>query len=135
MIYKRKAFYHETDQMGIIHHANYIKWFEEARIAMMMDLGISYKAMEERGILSPVLGIQCDYKAMVEFDDTVFIHVKIQEYNGIKFLISYNVTDESGDTLYALGSSKHCFIDKKKRIISVKKKALDIHELYLEALV
>ncbi len=76
--YKREAHYHETDQMGIIHHTNYIKWFEEARIAMMSDMGVPYRAMEEKGIISPVLHISCDYHRMVKFDEEIVVHTTIK---------------------------------------------------------
>lgn len=50
--YYRKAQYHETDQMGIIHHSNYVKWMEEARIGYMSRMGFSYKKVEELGVIS-----------------------------------------------------------------------------------
>ena len=49
-VYSRKAHYHETDQMGVVHHANYPKWMEEARVAFLDSLGMSYRAMEEAGL-------------------------------------------------------------------------------------
>lgn len=55
--YYRKAQYHETDQMGIIHHSNYVKWMEEARIGYMSRMGFSYKKVEELGVISPVVEI------------------------------------------------------------------------------
>ena len=63
--YTRRAQYHETDQMGVIHHSNYVKWMEEARISFMDELGMSYHALEELGIVSPVTGIS------VESEDAV----------------------------------------------------------------
>ena len=56
-IYEHKAQYYETDQMGIIHHANYLHWFEEARIDMMEQMGMGYDIMEKQGIISPVLSV------------------------------------------------------------------------------
>ncbi|MBN2221749.1 MAG: acyl-CoA thioesterase [Vallitaleaceae bacterium] len=127
MIYRRKAHYHETDQMGVIHHSNYIKWFEEARIHMMDQIGVSYREMEEAGIISPVLGIQCEYKNMVTFDEEVYIHVAVKEYNGIKLVIEYQVKDDSGTKLYTTGESKHCFLNRDRKIISLKKTAPAMH--------
>ena len=49
-VYRRKAQYHETDQMGIIHHSNYVKWMEEARIDFMKELGFGYGEVEKRGL-------------------------------------------------------------------------------------
>ena len=70
-IYEHKAQYYETDQMGIIHHANYLHWFEEARIDMMEQMGMGYDIMEKQGIISPVLSVHCDYKSMARFGETV----------------------------------------------------------------
>ena len=69
--YHRKAQYHETDKMSIIHHSNYVKWMEETRVAFMDSLGYSFRRMEQTGIASPVVGITVDYKKPVEFDDDV----------------------------------------------------------------
>ena len=78
--YRHQAKYYETDQMGIIHHSNYIRWMEEARIDLMDEIGFSYRKMEEIGIISPVLSVQCEYKNRVHFDDTVLIEVDIKQY-------------------------------------------------------
>ena len=59
--------------MGIIHHSNYVKWMEEARMDLMDQMGLSYKQMEEMEIISPVLSIAVEYHSMVHFDDTVVI--------------------------------------------------------------
>ena len=69
--YEHHAKYYETDQMGIIHHSNYIKWMEEARMDLMDQIGLSYKQMEEMEIISPVLSVSCEYHSMVHFDDTI----------------------------------------------------------------
>ena len=55
MAYEHKTQYYETDQMGIIHHSNYIRWFEEARVDFMDRCGFSYAQMEKDGLISPVL--------------------------------------------------------------------------------
>lgn len=69
-VYRRKAQYHETDQMGIIHHSNYVKWMEEARIDFMKELGFGYGEVEKRGIVSPVAGVSgFIYKKPGAFDD------------------------------------------------------------------
>ena len=63
--YELRAQYYETDQMGIIHHSNYIRWFESARIWYMHQVGADYREMEEMGILSPVLEVSCTYRSML----------------------------------------------------------------------
>ncbi len=58
--YIRRAQYHETDQMHIIHHSNYVKWMEEARTAYLDQMGLGYKEVEALGIISPVVSISLD---------------------------------------------------------------------------
>ena len=75
--YEHHAKYYETDQMGIIHHSNYVKWMEEARLDLMDQIGLNYKQMEEMEIISPVLSISVEYHSMVHFDDTVVFQTKL----------------------------------------------------------
>ena len=86
--YEHHAKYYETDQMGIIHHSNYIRWMEEARMNLMDQMGFSYKAMEEMEIISPVLSVNCEYKSMVHFHDTVVIEARMIDYNSVKMKIA-----------------------------------------------
>ena len=60
--YIHKVQNYETDQMGIVHHSNYIRWFEEARTAYLEEAGAGYKGMEEAGIISPVVSVACRYQ-------------------------------------------------------------------------
>ena len=71
--YEHKVHYYETDQMGIAHHSNYIRWFEEARVDFMEQGGFSYKELESRGIISPVLEVNAKYKSMCYFGDRLCI--------------------------------------------------------------
>ena len=71
--YLRQAQYYETDQMGVIHHANYIHWMEEARVDYLDQSGFGYRSMEALGISSPVLRLACEYRRSVAFGETVEI--------------------------------------------------------------
>jgi acyl-CoA thioester hydrolase len=61
--------YGESDQMGIAHHAAYITWFEECRIELLRNLGASYRDLEERGVLMPVIDLSVRYRKSLRFDD------------------------------------------------------------------
>lgn len=82
-IYEHKAQYYETDQMGIIHHSNYIRWFEEARIDMLKQLGISYADVEEKGIVIPVVGVSCNYHEVTRFGEVLVVEVRLTKFNGV----------------------------------------------------
>ena len=72
--YKHKVQYYETDQMAVVHHSNYIRWFEEARVELLERIGMSYDRLEREGLISPVLGVKAQYKSMVRFGDSVEIY-------------------------------------------------------------
>lgn len=128
--YIRKAHYHETDQMGIIHHANYIRWFEEARIEFMDQMGYGYLRAEEEGIIIPVTGVSCDYKGMVRFGDTVEIACAITAFNGTRMAVSYRVADVVTGEPRATGESRHCFLCGGKPV-SLKKAQPELYALFL----
>lgn len=119
--YRHHAKYYETDQMGIIHHSNYIRWMEEARVDAMSQIGFGYKKMEALGIVSPVLSVQCEYKNMVHFDDVVLIRLSVKQYNSVKLIVSYEMYNETTGELCTVGESSHCFLDKSGKILSLRK--------------
>lgn len=121
--YEHQAQYYETDQMGIIHHSNYIRWFESARIWYMNEIGVDYAEMEKAGIVSPVLEVNCVYKSMVHFGDIVEIIPKVEKYNGVKLELSYRILDKETGELRTCGSSWHCFLNREGRPISLKKES------------
>lgn len=132
--YERSAYYYETDQMAIIHHSNYIRWFEESRIDYMAQMGFSYERMEKEGIIIPVIEVQCKYISMVRFGDTVVIHPWISKYTGTRLDVSYEVRDKKTGELRTTGYSKHCFLNKEGRVCSLKKTLPEAHEAFLASL-
>ena len=129
--YSRRAYYHETDQMGIIHHANYLKWMEEARIALMDKLGFSYKKMEDLGVISPVTAIDVEYKNPTKFNDEVIVNVKVLEYSGVKLTFEYEIINKENNVLNEICHSKHCFIMNGK-IISLKRNLIEFHDAFMK---
>ncbi|MDD2971828.1 MAG: acyl-CoA thioesterase [Lachnospiraceae bacterium] len=119
--YRHKVQYYETDQMAIVHHSNYIRWFEEARVDYMDQMGYGYKRMEEEGIVSPVISVQAEYKSMTRFGETVGIEVKVLQFNGVKLTLGYHIYDSETNELRCQGNSEHCFIDKEGKFVSVKR--------------
>ena len=128
MTYERKAFYHETDQMGVIHHSNYLRWLEEARIFFLDNLGLSYKKMEEIGIISPVVSIKLDYVKPVHFDDYVLIDMKVIKYTGVKMIFEYVIRDKNTNDVMVRAESSHCFTDGKS-VISFKREYPEYHKI------
>ncbi|MCI5857983.1 MAG: acyl-CoA thioesterase [Agathobacter sp.] len=132
--YERRAQYHETDQMGIIHHSNYVKWMEEARINLMDQIGLSYKQMEEMEIISPVLSIEVNYRSMVHFDDIVVIEPRLVKYDGIRMEIEYNMYDKKNGEIRCTAKSSHCFLNRSGKPISLKRSYPEIDTKFFETM-
>ena len=134
--YMLKARYYETDQMGIIHHANYIRWMEEARIDMLSQMGYPYRRFEEMGYISPVLHAECEYKKSVKFDNELKIVVSLQEFGKVKFTLRYDIYNMSEDgVLSAVGTTRHCFLNKDGRPVMMNKEMKefsDVMQKYFE---
>lgn len=123
--------YYETDQMQIVHHSNYIKWFEEARTHLMNEINFGYDEMENDGIVVPVLSVSADYKSMVRFGDTVAIEAKVKEFTGVKLIITYTIRDTETEEVRCVGETKHAFLDRDSyRPLSLKRKHQEIFQLF-----
>lgn len=119
--YIRKVHYHETDKMGITHHANYIKWMEEARIQFLEEIGYGYDRLEAEGIVSPVIGVNCRYKHPSTFADQVRIEVRVGEFRGVRLQILYTMTNITTGQPVLTGETSHCFTDRDCRPLILKK--------------
>lgn len=130
--YEHKAQYYETDRMGIIHHSNYIRWFEEARVDMLEQAGMPYEALEQAGIACAVLEVKSQYKAMVRFGEVVSIETTLASYNGITMTLHYEIRDKKSGEVRCVGDTKHCFLDENMKLVSLKKTNPEWHQLFLD---
>ncbi|MDE6593645.1 MAG: acyl-CoA thioesterase [Oscillospiraceae bacterium] len=129
--FTRKVFYYETDKMGIVHHSNYIRWFEEARVYALDMAGLPFENVEAMGVLSPVLSAECVYKLPFRFNERFFIKALIDEFGGARFSVTYNVFGEDGVTRVT-GKTSHCFVDENMRPLRIKKTHPNIYSVYEE---
>lgn len=129
-MYRHIVQYYETDKMGITHHSNYIRWLEEARIDFLSQIGWSYAKLEEEGIISPVVSVECKYMKPTTFMDTVDIEVSVREFKGVKLKLKYTMKNSNGDTVCEAGS-EHCFLDEKGIPIKLHKE----YPLFYNALI
>ena len=119
--YLHKVHYYETDKMGITHHSNYIRWMEEARIDFLDNINFGFAMLEKEGIISPVIGVECDYKTPTTFGDIIEIEAGIEEYKGVKLVLKYTMTNQATGDLVAVGKTKHCFVSSEGKPLILKK--------------
>jgi acyl-CoA thioester hydrolase len=125
--------YAETDQMGVVYHANYIIWFELGRTRLIEELGFRYADMEQYGYLSPVLEVQASFKKPVRYGEKAFVRTWVEEYNGIRTVYHYQILNEQRE-LCVEGRTAHAVVKKETfKPVSLKKTFPEWHEAYERA--
>jgi len=96
---KIRVWYKHTDQMGFVHHSNYICYYEEARSDFMRALGLSYAEMERRGIIMPILEVASKYRKPAFFDDELTVRILLREPPAARIRFEYEVYNSQGELL------------------------------------
>lgn len=120
--------YAETDQMGIIYHANYFVWFEIGRNEFFRSLNMNYRELEKENILLPVIDVGCKYIQSAKYDDELIIKTKLVQLKGVKLRFNYDIIRKRDNVLLAQGYTIHAFVTKELKPINFKKKMPKIWE-------
>ncbi|MBM7572138.1 acyl-CoA thioesterase [Aquibacillus albus] len=129
-----KVRYQETDQMGVVYHANYLVWFEIGRTAFIESLGFQYHEMETEGIVSPVIDAHMYFKQPIRYGQDVYVKTWIEEYDGLRTTYGYQVEDTNGNAAVT-GSTKHVIVKKDNfKPVSLRRKFPEWHQAYINAL-
>ena len=106
--------YAETDQMGVVYHANYIVWFEVGRVELLRQLGFEYRLMEQEDDCHiAVAEVRCRFKAPARYDDQILVHTRIKFLRGPLIQFEYELYQEPTNTLLAEGDSTHIVVNSK----------------------
>lgn len=130
--YDRKINYYETDQMGIVHHSNYIRFFEEARVSFMDQVGYSYERLEREEIVSPVINVSCKFLHPLRFGDTARIAVRLTSVTKVKCSFAYDITDADTGEIRARGTSEHGFITREGRPVILPKEKPEFYKVFMD---
>ncbi len=106
--------YGETDQMGYLHHSNYARYYEAARVELMRSLGFPYGEMENEGIIMPVLNLFCKFSRPVLYDELVTVRAIIDEIPKTRMKLRYEIFDSKGVKVNE-GTTDLCFVDGPSR--------------------
>jgi acyl-CoA thioester hydrolase len=109
-----KVRYAETDQMGVVHHANYALYLEAARLDWLNQFGISYKKMEEEGIFLPVYELSSKYIKSAFFDDEITVETSLREKPGVKIIFDYVIYNNLQEIIHEANITL-VFMDAKSK--------------------
>ena len=101
----------ETDAQGIAHHASFVVWLEEARVAYLAAFAGGYKSIQDRGVEALTTGVEVRYLRAAHFDDVLTIWARCEEIRGARFRYAYVVT--RGDETIATGATDHATVDRE----------------------
>lgn len=111
---KIRVRYKETDNMGVVHHSNYVNYYEVARTEMMRERGISYKEMERRGVMLPVREVGMTYLAPAFYDDLLSVRIRLDGKPGVRIRFAHEIYNEEGELLNT-GFVELVFVDAVTR--------------------
>jgi acyl-CoA thioester hydrolase len=110
--FKVRVRYSETDQMGVVYHGNYAQYLEMGRVEWLRNIGISYKWMEESGIMLPVVSLQINYKKPARYDDLLTVKTIFKSQSTVKIEFDYEIYNEQNELL-TIANSILVFVDMK----------------------
>lgn len=112
--------YGETDQMGVIYHANYFHYFEVARTNLFEELGYSYRKIEEEGIILPVTEANCKYRRAIKYNEPIIVKAEVDFIKRITIGFKYTIYQKSNGEKLATGYTNHGFVDKNLKPVRFK---------------
>ena len=124
--------YAETDQMGVVYHANYLVWMEIGRTTLIDSLGFTYAGLEADGYLSPVTDISIQYKAAMKYGQKATVRTWVESHGKLRTTYGYEIVHEDGK-IAATGTSEHVVVKKENfRPVSLQKIAPEWDAKYVE---
>ena len=122
--------YADVDGMGIVYHANYIKYFEIGRTEYLREIGYPYTQLEAEGIWLPVASVRCEYKSPARYDDLLTVNTWVGELKSATIVMAYEIKRKDTGEIIARGETKHPITDDKLRPIRLRNINPELYRLF-----
>ena len=120
-----RVIYGDTDQMGIVYYANYLRWFELGRSEFLRQIGLPYLNIENQGFRFPVIEVNCRYGNSARYDDVIQIETGLGELGRASLSFGYRITRQAEQNLLATGTTKHACVDPIGKVTRIPSILLD----------
>jgi len=121
--------YAETDQMGVVYHANYLVWFELGRSALLDSLGLDYVQMEKEGLVSPVIKVEASFLSPARYGEEVTVKTWVDSYDGLRVTYAYEVL--VGERLCVTGTTVNICVRKEDfKPVSIRRRLPQWDQVY-----
>jgi acyl-CoA thioester hydrolase len=114
-----RVIYGDTDQMGVVYYANYLRWFEKGRSELLRQIGLPYNTVEEQGFHFPVTEVSCRYFKSAHYDDLITIATQLTSVGRATLNFDYTISREGDSASLALGSTRHACVGADGRITRI----------------
>jgi acyl-CoA thioester hydrolase len=113
--FRQRVLYADTDQMGVVYHANYLRFFETGRSELMRAQGYPYQALERDGFMLPVVEAVAHYKLPARYDDILLIRTRLTDVRRASFAFEYEICRDSDGKLLCTGKTLHACVARDGR--------------------
>ena len=114
-----RVIYGDTDQMGVVYYANYLRWFEMGRTELLRQIGAPYSEVEKRGFFFPVTEVSCRYLRSARFDDEIAVETTLQTLGRATLVFGYTIMRKINDELLVDGWTRHACLDREGKVIKI----------------
>ncbi|MEO6163763.1 MAG: thioesterase family protein [Candidatus Binatia bacterium] len=124
-----RVIYGDTDQMGVVYYANYLRWFERGRSEFLRQIGLPYATIEAAGLHFPVAEVTCRYAQSARYDDVIDIATTLVDLGRASLSFEYKISRQADQFPLASGSTKHACIDREGQLKRIPQMLADAVEL------
>ncbi|HTM11066.1 MAG TPA: thioesterase family protein [Verrucomicrobiae bacterium] len=114
-----RVIYGDTDQMGVVYYANYLRWFEMGRTELLRQIGAPYTAVEKRGLFFPVTEVSCRYLRSARFDDEIAVETILQALGRATLVFGYKILRQNDGVLLVEGWTRHACLDGAGKLVKI----------------
>jgi acyl-CoA thioester hydrolase len=123
-----RVIYGDTDQMGVVYYANYLRWFERGRCELLRQIGAPYGQIEARGIHFPVVEAHCRYAKPARYDDVILIESSLESVSRATLIFRYRILREGESQPLADGATKHACVNDAGKVLRIPTDLLRVLE-------
>jgi acyl-CoA thioester hydrolase len=121
-----RVIYGDTDKMGVVYYANYLRWFERGRSEFLRESGLPYGEIEARGLHFPVVEANCQYAKAARYEDLILIETRLDSISRASLIFSYRILREGEEPPLATGFTKHACINAAGKVLRMPRDLVQI---------
>jgi acyl-CoA thioester hydrolase len=121
-----RVLYADTDRSDVVHHANYLRYFELGRDSVLRDLGFPYREVEQDGYLYPIVDLAVRFLNSLHYDERMWVHTRPKLLERVCVTFEYALTRADDGVLIVTGHTRHCALNAQGTVVQVDPKTVEV---------